>query len=544
MKLGELYKKNMKRNAFLTGAAILAVAGIICRLLGLAFRIPLANIVGNFGMGLYQMVFPIYALLLIVSSAGIPIAISKMVARESSGGNHDECKRILRASVWLLGTIGVIFTVLLLVLSGPIARLQGNEEVVKIYFAIAPSIFLVCVISAFRGYFQGLQNMIPTAVSQIIEQFIKVAVGIVLALILSSISPEWAVFGAILAITVAEIFALVFLTAVYLKHRKDKPQKAKGAESDSKEESDTKEKDLLANLTNFQLAIKILKHSLPVTAMAAVFPLILVFDSLIVINLLQRAGHDNHVATQLFGISTGTVHTLINMPAVLGVAVATAVVPTVSSLLKQEKIKELRSKCALAVKLITLIALFFTLFYIAFSSQIINLLYSKAFENNQEHFRIATWLLKIEATMIMMMGISQVFTAMLQGAGRAKFPLMAIAIGGAAKIIVQLILLPTPVGIFAVSIGNVLCFAIAGSLNTWFALKHFKFKGNLMRVWWRFLILVGMYTLVLLGIALLMPEGKGWIIIGGAIAFAIYLALVWFLQIFSKEERKALTKGA
>ena len=504
----------------------MAAAGIVCRMLGLAFRIPLANIVGNFGMGLYQMVFPIYALLLIVSSAGIPIAISKMVAKEHTAGNAHECKRILRASVGLLVVVGLIFSIALFALAIPIAKLQGNPDVVKIYYAIAPSILLVCIISAFRGYFQGMQNMVPTAVSQIIEQFIKVGIGLVLAMLLAPISPEWAVFGAILALTISEVFALLFLIIIYLKHRK-KPT-----------EQDIDNKNLSERTgPAFRLSMTILKQSIPVTAMAAIFPLILVFDSLVVIAMLQRAGHDNTVATQLFGISTGTVHTLINMPAVLGVAVATAVVPTVSALLKQNKKQELHAKCALAVKLITLIALFFTLFYIAFSGRIINLLYASAFKNNAEHFRIATWLLKIEATMIMLMGISQVFTAMLQGAGRARYPLIAISIGGAVKIAVQLSLLMTPVGIFAVSIGNVLCFMIAGTLNTWFAIKYFKFRpGGFCKIWWKFFILLAVHGAMLATMVFLIPDGKLWILLFGAIAFTVYVTLIWVLKLIRTTE--------
>ena len=526
----------MKKNSFLTGAAILAGAGIFCRLLGLIFRIPLANIVGNFGMGLYQMVFPIYALLLIVSSAGIPIAISKMVAKESTAGNHDECKRILRASIYLLAVIGLFFAIALFLLSGPIANLQGNEKVQKIYFAIAPSIFIVCIISAFRGYFQGLQNMIPTATSQIIEQVFKVGFGLTLAVILAPISPEWAVFGAITAISISEVFALVFLLIVYMKHKKGQST----ADGASPLQEGRVKKAFAPRKGDAGLALNILRQSLPVTAMAAVFPLILVFDSLVVIRLLQAAGESNKAATQLFGISTGTVHTLINMPATLAIAIATAVVPTVSSLLKQKKIEELRTKCALAVKIIVLIALFFMFFYIAFSSRVINLLYESAFKDNQEHFRIATWLLRIEATMIVLMAISAVFAAMMQGASKARYPLIAIAAGGAVKIILQLILIPTSVGIFAVSIGNVVCFAIAGALNTWFALRIFKIKGNLTRIWWRLIVLVGVYIALLIVIALVMPDGKWWIVLGGAVAFAVYVALVWVLKIFSREERKSI----
>ena len=208
--------KGLRAQGFFTGAAILALAGIICRLLGVVIRIPLANIVGNYGMGLYQMVFPLYALLLVVSGAGFPVAISKMVAREQAAGNPKECKRILLNSVILLGIIGAVVTALFMALAYHIAAFQGNRDVGVIYLGIAPSVFLVCIISAFRGYFQGKQNMLPTATSQILEQLVKVAAGITLAVLFIKISVVWAVFGAILAVTISETAALLYLILLYL----------------------------------------------------------------------------------------------------------------------------------------------------------------------------------------------------------------------------------------------------------------------------------------------------------------------------------------
>lgn len=513
----------MKHSAFLTGAIVLAVAGVICRALGVIFRVPLTNIVGNFGMGLYQMVFPLYALLLIISSAGFPVAVSKMVAKEKVSGNMGECKKILRNALVLLGGIGLIVSILFVVFSHSIAKLQGNADVGIIYIAVAPSVFLVCIISAYRGYFQGLQNMIPTALSQIIEQLVKITAGIVLALLLVKVSVVWAVFGAILAVTISETVALVFLIIVYIKS-------GKGAK-----EKESKETKSSAKLDKALMG-KILKQSLPITLMASVFPLILVFDSMVIINLLTAAGNDNETATQLFGIQSGAVHTLINLPAVLGVALATAVVPTVTSLLKQKKTDELREKCAFAVKLIFVLSVFFVGFFIAFSGHIIDLLYHNAFKDNAEHFEIARNLLKIESAMIVLMGISQVFTAQLQASDRSKYPLIALGIGGAAKVAFELAFITTPVGIYAVSISNVLCFLIAAVINTVYALRTVGIKFQLGKTLVRALALVGIYAAALLIGAVIIPDNRWWIILFGGISSVLYVALIWALRIFDKGE--------
>ena len=521
MKLFKKLTGLAKSNGFLTGAVILALAGLICRLVGVFFRVPLTNIVGNFGMGLYQMVFPLYSLLLVISSAGVPVAVSKMVAKEKAGNNIKACKKILLNAIVLLGAIGLVVSAIFIIFAYPIANLQGNKDVGIIYIAIAPSVFLVCLIAAFRGYFQGLQNMVPTAASQIIEQLVKVAAGITLALVFIKISVVWAVFGAILAVTVSEVIALLFLFVMYVITQRKTKHVAKGEAK----------KNFKRGLS-WSLMWQILKQSFPVTLMASVFPLILVFDSMIIINMLTSAGTAHKTATQLFGISSGAVHTLINLPAVLGVAVATAVVPAVSSLLKQNKIEELRSKMATAVKITFLISLFFVVFYLAFAEKIIDLLYHGAFKDNPKHLKLAGNLMKIEAPLILLMSISAVFTAMLQGADKAKFPLIAIAIGGAAKIAFELAFIKTSMGIYAVSIGNIICFIIAVILNTAFALHFVRIKKGFMKILIKSVYLAIVFGAFILVIAKMMPDNRWWVLLSGAITFTIYAILVAIFRFF------------
>ena len=462
MKIVEKLKKYASENKFITGALILAVAGIACRMLGLIFRIPLTNIVGSFGMGLYQMVFPLYALLLIVSSAGFPVAISKMIARNKDDPQY--CKRVLYNALFLLGIIGAALTLLLMIFSGGIARLQGNADIGIIYIAIAPSILIVCIISAFRGYFQGKQNMVPTAVSQIIEQVVKVSVGMTLALVLIGTSVEMAVFGAILAVTVSEVVALVYLLITY----RLKSRAVAGATKGNKSKG----------VLDKKLMSEIFRQALPITAMATIFPLILVFDSMVIVNLLKTGGTSGHEATQLFGIQSGIVHTLINLPAVIGVALATATVPALSRLVKQKNVAELCRKSWLSVKMALGIAVIFVVTYMIFAEFIVNLLYHNAFKDNTTHFGVAVTLLRIESIMIVFMLVSQVFTAIMQATDKAKYPLIAIGIGGLAKVIFEVATIGA-IGIYAVSIGSIICFAIAAAINL-FCVLRFGFKNARM----------------------------------------------------------------
>ena len=498
----------------MTGAFILALAGIICRILGVVIRIPLTNIVGNYGMGLYQMVFPLYSLLLVVSSAGFPVAISKMCAKEKDEGAQ---KGILINAAVLLGAIGLVVTALFVGFAHMIARAQGNAAVGIIYLGIAPSVFLVCIISAIRGYFQGRQNMLPTAGSQIIEQLVKAAFALGLAALFIRQSVVLAVFGAILAVTISEVVALLFLLALFLFRRK---RKKAGGGGPGKEEKVGVQGKVRGKLS-IKLMWKILKQSAPITVMSAIFPLILVLDSMFIINVLTRAGAAHEEATKLFGISSGAVHTLINLPAVLAAGIATAIVPAVSALLRDQKIEVLRRRMALALNVTVLISIFFSIFFFAFNSRIIDLLYHGAFIGEGGHLSLAGRLLKIESALILLMSLSVVFTAMLQGSGHSFLPLFSLLLGGAAKMAVQFSLIGK-IGIYAVSLGNCACFLVAAVLNAIFALRVIKIKSPILKNFGKLILLTFIFFAATMFTAARLPGGRFYVLLGGVIAAAVY----------------------
>jgi stage V sporulation protein B len=158
----------MTKQTFLKGAAILGLAGLLVKIIGAFYRIPLAYIIGPEGMGLYQMAYPIYTTLLYISVAGIPTAISKMVAERIALGHRRDAHRVFMISFKLLLILGIITTVLLLLATPLLALYLKNQKSLYPLLAIAPSLFFVSMISAYRGYFQGMQQMVPTALSQII----------------------------------------------------------------------------------------------------------------------------------------------------------------------------------------------------------------------------------------------------------------------------------------------------------------------------------------------------------------------------------------
>lgn len=418
---------------------ILTGAGVICRLLGVFFRIPFANIVGNYGIGLYQLVFPLYSLLLILSSAGIPVAISKMIARVRD--DKLQCKKIFFNALVSLLVVGALVTTLFLLGARQLAAWQGKPEIWPLYLAIAPAVFFVCFISAYRGYFQGMANMVPTAVSQVVEQVVKVAVGLVLAVVLIKQSVLWAVFGAVLAVSVSELVAVIVLGVIYVV--KEKPHRTR-----------TPKTKLLA----WGLIKDIFVIAAPIMVMSLAFPVVQMFDSFFIVNALKHNGVDN--ATELYGIASGAVHTLINLPTVVGIAIATVLLPMVSRCYKQKNPAAMKKKAGQAL-LITLafgVAVALGLFLLP--KFILNLLYHQTFAGKPAEMATAVLLLRIESVAVVLICLTQVMGSILQGVDKSRWPMFALIGGGAAKIIFEIVAIK-PLGIMAVSIANVLCFAVA-----------------------------------------------------------------------------------
>ena len=204
-----------KTKTFVKGAAILGILGIICKVIGAVFRIPLANIIGTQGMAYYQIVYPIYALILVISTAGLPAAIAKMVSERRAVDDFKGAKEVFLTSFRLLLIVGIFSTALMLVISGPLARLLGLPDAKVAFMAISPALFFVAIISSYRGYFQGMQMMSPTGFSQLVEQLVKLGAGLWIAKKLLVFGPEYAGAGALLGVSISEVLALVLLLILY-----------------------------------------------------------------------------------------------------------------------------------------------------------------------------------------------------------------------------------------------------------------------------------------------------------------------------------------
>ncbi|UKI13635.1 MAG: oligosaccharide flippase family protein [Clostridiales bacterium] len=203
----------MKRRTMTGNAALLSVFSIIAKVISALYRVPLTSVLGAEGMGMYQLVFSIYALILALTTGGIPVAVSRLTS-ENNALKKDSRIVLKNALLSVVGT-SVVLAAFLCVLSGFVARIQGNEGVKSGYYVIAPAVVFVGALSMFRGWFQGNNDVIPTAVSGLFEQVFKLAFGLTLAKILSKYSVIYGVIGALSGVMISEFVALIYIVITY-----------------------------------------------------------------------------------------------------------------------------------------------------------------------------------------------------------------------------------------------------------------------------------------------------------------------------------------
>ena len=303
----EKTEKATTKGGFLKGAAWIATGGFVAKLIGALYRIPLTNLIGGHGIGLYQLVYPVYCLLLTVSATGIPSSIAKLTAERI--GRGESATPLLKTAMKLFVGIGVVGTILMVVVAPILAKAQGSEEVLFGYFTLAPSVVFVSAISVYRGYFQGKNKMFPTAFSEITEQAVKVGFGLLFAWIFRG-NPARAVVFLLLAVSISEVVALAEMMVLYRREKRWilplKPQNDGG-----------------------RVEMKyILRLSLPVTVSAILIPLSSLIDSVLAVRLMREYSEN---AVTLYGLFSGGAVTIVNLPISICYGIAAASIPMVAT---------------------------------------------------------------------------------------------------------------------------------------------------------------------------------------------------------------------
>ena len=398
----------MAKKSFFKGAVILGIAGIIVKVFGAFFRIPLANIIGDTGMGYYQTAYPVYVLLLTLSTAGIPTAIARLVSERTTEGNHKEAYRIFTVSFRLLLAMGIV-TSLLLFLGAPyiVQYMKGEPEAIYSMRSIAPALLFVPIMAAFRGYFQGQQDMTPTASSQVIEQAFRVVFGLSMAVILLPAGLKFAAAGASAGAAAGGFFGLIGIFAIYMRRRSVIRENCRNSPDGESEAAKS-------------ILWKIVVIAVPVTIGAAIMPIMTNIDLAIVVRRLVQSGYSSAEANSLYGQLSGFATPLINLPQVLTQAIAMSLVPAVASAFSAKDQEFLRYNTAFGIRTAMIIGMPCSVGLMVLSKPIMLLLYPA----QQASAVNAAESLFILAFGAIFLSLVQTLTGILQGVKRQLIPVI------------------------------------------------------------------------------------------------------------------------
>jgi stage V sporulation protein B len=456
-----------KQRSLLGGISILGIAGLICKIVGVLYTIPLANLIGSEGIGVYQQVFPTYNLMLTISSAGIPVAISRMVAYRLAKGHIRGSRRVFYTALIILTTLGFLSTLIMLLLSGQLAAATGTPESDMGFRYIAPSLLLVCVMSAFRGFMQGHRRMVPTAVSQLIEQVGKVGVALPLAYsFMRSGGYTMGVAGALLGTSIAEAVALLYMTADYFLMRSRLYQTGGNLLIENQPEGWRR------------IAREMVFSAVPITIGACIVPLAGAVDSFMLVRLMQ-VYLPQAEALSRYGIYSGLVIPLINVPTALAMAMASNLVPSISAKRAAGDNEGIRRDAASGLRLAMVIGLPSSIGMSLLAEPILFLLFGGG-RYSTAQLQMGGQLLSISALTIVVFTLVQASSGILQGLYKQRIPMYTLMLGVILKVGINYTFVRSPSSsIFGAPWASLACYCVSAGLNIFYTVRYAKLRLNL-----------------------------------------------------------------
>ena len=453
----------MGKDKFLKGALILTVAGLLVKVIGSVNRILLSRLLGGEGIGLYQMAYPIYLLMLSVCSAGVPVAVSIIVAEKVANNDYAQAHRIFKVTLGLMAAFGLFFALLLYGTAGLLVN-SGWIRDSRAYYALVvltPAVFFSSILASFRGYFQGYQMMTPPAVSQILEQLVRVTVMIGLAYFLLPRGLEYAAAGAAFGAVPGGLTGLLVLTWFFRKARKEWKHKIE------------KQTATVAESVG-SIAKRLVLLAIPVSCANLLIPVTSSIDMLLVPNGLGRAGFGVEAATTLFGYLTGMAQPLLMMAIIPTMSLAASLVPAVSEACTLQRPDEILRKTTSAFKICMLVVVPASVGMWALAGPISGTLYGT--------MKAAPVIAHL-APSITFLGIFQVTTGALQGIGKTMIPMWNMLFGAVVKAVAVWQL--TSVAAFHIlgaAWASNLNFALVAAINVFFLYRNgirFPVRGSL-----------------------------------------------------------------
>lgn len=526
-----------KKSDFLIQGSILAFASIISRLIGLVYRVPMTNIIGTGGIAIYSVAFEIYGVVLILSSYSLPLAVSKMIAVRTIKKEYRNAHKIFREALIFAIVVGSIGCLVVYFGANALESIYNMEGVAKPLRILAPTIFVMAIIGVLRGFFQGKSTMMPTAISQILEQIINAIVSVwaAYAFMKSHSASEtieaYGAAGGTLGTLMGAITAFVFLIFVYSIYR---PTLRKQIRRDKVSQVET------ANDIYRMLILTII----PVILSQTVYQISGTIDSIIFGHVMDAKGMLDNVRRDLLGVYSGQYRLMVNVPVAISSAMASSLIPSLVASKTQGDKKILKEKVACAVKFNMLIGIPCAVGLSVLAKPILSLL----FPSLKTYSNLAATMLMTGSIAVVFYALSTITSAVLQGINHMRLPVIHSAISLGLHIILVFALLQfTNAGVYALVIGNV-TFPLVVCILNWISVgQHLKYKQEIKRTFLLPTACSAIMGIVVFGVYQLIHKvlhsNVLGIIVSMGIGIIVYFIAVLVLKCFKEDELHDMPLG-
>lgn len=541
--------KEVKGQTILKGAMVLAIASFLSKIIGMLYRIPLTNAIGDTGNYIYGSAFQIYTILVTLSAVGVPSAISKLVSERTAVGAYKDAHRVYKVALVYTGILSFILAVGLWFGADVIAlyMTKDSPEIAMPLRALAPTIIIVAIMAVMRGYFQGLNSMTPTAVSQVIEQLFNAIFSVVLAYALIPKGIEIAAVGSTLGTGIGAVAGLMVVLFVYVlirPHLKQRIEKSKPYHYES----------------NRTILKKILITTIPIVLSTSVFAVITTIDNSMLTYKLPYAVQSlmdqgkitqlpitevelqtaEQITKSLIGQYTGKYMPLINVPVSLILTLGMTATPAIAAARALQNDKDVRRKTKLILKIGILFAAPSAVGLTLFAQPIMRFIYKGVSDGGE--------LLAYGSIAILFITIAQLSTGILQGMGKQHIPTINAFIACAIKVVLNFIFLAIPnLHIYAVIHSTTLCYLIFAVLNIKYLKQELKIKFN----WINFLVkpilsagIMGAISYAVFRLLMLIsPNEKLWLLFIIPFAATIYVMAGLLTKAITKSDIESIPGG-
>lgn len=439
-----------QKGRFFSGVAVLTLSTVVVKLIGMLYKIPMMKYLGEEGMGYFNSAYEIYTLFYILATAGLPVAVSILVAENVERGRALAVKKIFSVSLLLFLILGLAGTAVLYFGAESFSGFIENSGALPSIVAISPMVLFICISSAVRGYFQGFQNMVPTALSQMIEAGGKLILGLSLAILAVKRGygiPRAAAF-ATFGITVGTGISMLYLLLCKLLKR----QKSTSDVTTIQDRS----------IKGLGVAKHIVKIAVPITLSSAVISLTRVVDLFMILRRLQAIGYSEAAANAVYGSYSTLAISMFNLPAAFVTPIALALVPVLTSAINgRDRYKEINTLNS-SLRLTGLITLPASLGLSVFSRPILEFV----FKGEDSAINTAAPLLSVLGLSVFFSCMMTVTNAVLQAYGKERLPLVSMLAGSAVKIVLSYVLIGIPqINVFGASISTFACSLTVAAMN-------------------------------------------------------------------------------